>query len=193
MKKMKKTIFATFVALVLLAYAAHSQDSKTYKVGDNVISAGIGLGSSIGSFSYGSQTPGLSAQYERGCWNAGPGVISLGGYFGIKSFSYDYSGYGESYQSKWNYTIVGVRGAYHYTGFKVDKLDVYGGLMLSYDALSFSESGANGQSYGGTATGSTTGLTAFIGGRYYFAGNLAGFAELGYGVSYLNLGLAYKF
>jgi hypothetical protein len=191
---MKKTIFMTIAALVLLAHAAHSQDSKAYKVGDNVISAGIGLGSSIGSFTYGTQTPGFSAQYERGLWEAGPGVISLGGYVGIKSFSYDYADYGENYQSKWNYTIVGVRGAYHYTGFNVDKLDVYGGLMLSYDALSFTDNDAsNGQSYGGTATGSSVGLTAFIGGRYYFAGNLAAFAELGYGVSYLNLGLAYKF
>jgi hypothetical protein len=192
---MKKTCF-TLMALVLLAHAGFSQDSqdsKAYKVGDNIISAGIGLGSSIGSFSYGTQTPGFSAQYERGLWKAGPGVISLGAYVGIKSFSYDYSDYGDSYQSKWNYTIIGVRGAYHYTGFKVDKLDVYGGLMLSYDALSFSESGSNGQSYSGTATGSTTGLTVFIGGRYYFAGPLAAFAELGYGVSYLNLGLACRF
>ena len=36
-------------------------------------------------------------------------------------------------------------------------------------------------------------FTAFVGARYFFAKNLGGFAELGYGVSYLNLGLAYKF
>ena len=33
----------------------------------------------------------------------------------------------------------------------------------------------------------------FVGARYYFRENMAAMAELGYGPSYLNLGLAFSF
>ncbi len=33
----------------------------------------------------------------------------------------------------------------------------------------------------------------FIGGRYYFSDSMAAMLELGYGVAYLNLGVAFKF
>jgi hypothetical protein len=32
----------------------------------------------------------------------------------------------------------------------------------------------------------------FVGGRYYFNDNLAAMAELGYGIAYLNIGVAFK-
>jgi hypothetical protein len=180
----------------LLVISGLSVKAQTYQTGTNVVSAGIGLGSSIAGYTYGSQSPGISLQYERGLWPAGPGVISLGGYLGFKSYKYSYNdGLGDNYSEKWSYTIVGARGAYHYTGFKVDNLDVYGGLMLSYNHLSYSASAASGgyHSSSGGSYGSAIGFTAFVGGRYFFAKNLGGFAELGYGVSYLNLGLSYKF
>ncbi|MDR3711717.1 MAG: hypothetical protein P4L51_02790 [Puia sp.] len=190
--KKANTLFA-----FLLLLAGLSAKAQTYQAGTNTVSAGIGLGSSIAGYTYGSQSPGISLQYERGIWEAGPGVISLGGYLGFKSYRYSASdGYGDNYSEKWNYTIVGARGAYHYTGFKVENLDVYGGLMLSYNHLSYSASASNGSgSYGasGGSYGSAVGFTAFVGGRYYFANSLGAFAELGYGVSYLNVGLAYKF
>ena len=184
---MKKTHLFTVALFLLLSQAAWSQ---TYKIGTNVVSAGIGLGSSLGNYSYASQSPGFSVQYERGIWEVGPGVISLGGYVGFKSYKYSYTDSYDNghYESKWNYTIVGVRGAYHYTGLNIPKLNVYGGVMLSYDALSFKDNSGSSLHYG-----STVGATGFVGGRYFFAGPLGGFAELGYGVSYLNIGLCLKF
>ena len=157
----------------------------------NIVSAGAGLGSSIGSFSYGSQTPALSLSYERGVWEVGgPGVISLGAYVGSKSYKYS----GPDYSQKWSYTIIGVRSAYHYNGIKSDKFDVYGGVMLSYNILKYSLKESNGYNYnGGGSYGSGTGFTLYVGGRYFFSQNIAAFAELGYGVSYLTLGLAFKF
>lgn len=192
---MKKAVYLLAVLFFLSIVAVKAQ---TYSTGTNVISAGIGLGSSIAGYSYGSQSPAISLQYERGLWNAGPGVISLGGYAGFKTYKYSFSdGVGDNYNEKWSYTIIGIRGAFHYTGMKTPNLDVYGGLMLSYNHLSYtgSYSGPQGSYSGssGGSYGSNMGFTAFVGARYFFAGNLGGFAELGYGVSYLNLGLAYKF
>ncbi|MFT4154225.1 hypothetical protein [Parafilimonas sp.] len=49
----------------------------------------IGLGSSMLNYSGAGQTPAISAQFERGVWPiGGPGVISLGGYAGFKTYKY---------------------------------------------------------------------------------------------------------
>ena len=192
---MKKAII---LLAIVFAISAHSLKAQTYAKGTNVISAGIGLGSSIAGYTYGSQSPAISLQFERGLWEAGPGVISLGGYLGFKGYKYSYNdGLGDSYSQKWNYTIVGVRGAYHLTGLKVDKLDPYAGLMLSYNHLGYSVSYSNGagsyQGAGSGSYGSAIEFSAFVGARYFFAGSLGAYAELGFGVSNLNLGLTYKF
>jgi len=66
------------MSVTSLVFAANAQE---FQKGTNIISAGIGLGSSILSYSGASQSPALSLQYERGVWDiGGPGVISLGGY-----------------------------------------------------------------------------------------------------------------
>jgi hypothetical protein len=184
---MKKVL----LLLVLVTAAASRLSAQQFVTGTNMISAGIGLGSSLGSFSYGSQSPALSLQYERGIWDiAGPGVISLGAYVGRKSFKYSFSGYTE----KWGYTVIGVRSAYHYNGIHSDKLDVYGGLMLAYNILHYSYKDSQGNHFGGSGNyGSTAGLSLFAGGRYFFSSQVAAFAEIGYGVSYLTLGIGFKF
>jgi hypothetical protein len=190
---MKKSAFVSTALLLFCMLSIVTVKAQTYQAGNNVISAGLGLGSSIGNgYTYGSQSPGFSLQYERGIWEAGPGVISLGGYLGFKGYSASGSQGGYTYDDKWNYTIIGARGAYHFTGVPVENLDLYAGLMLSYDNLSFSTS----TNIPGGLPGSYSSafeLTPFVGAKYYFAGNLGGFAELGYGVAFLNIGLSYKF
>ncbi len=193
---MKKTGFMLAIAAIVSissAYAQNKSNDASYHVGDNVVSAGIGLGSSINGYGSTSSTPAFSLQYERGLVDAGPGVISGGLYVGYKSFKYSDADVSE----KWNYTIIGLRGAYHYTGLNVENLDLYGGLMLSYDHLKYSwhDNGGFGEpptGYSGYGNGNVE-LTAFIGARYYFVSNLAVFAELGYGVADANIGLAFRF
>lgn len=174
-------------ALIVSAAA----DAQQFEKGSQAVSVGAGIGSALGSFSYGSQTPALSLQYERGIWDiGGPGVISLGGYVGTKRFRYA----GGGYTDKWNYTILGVRSAYHYNGLHVEKLDIYGGVMLSYNILHYSYKTSAGTAYSGSGSyGSTAGFSLYAGGRYFFTSSLGAFAELGYGVSYLTLGLVLRF
>jgi hypothetical protein len=195
---MKKTtiiiLFASFMTGVI-----NAQDAP-FQIGTNVISAGVGFGSAIGSGSYSSQTPVIQVHYEHGQWAVGgPGVISIGGYLGFLSHKYEYDyfvppSFNYSVTDKWSYTIIGVRSAYHYNALKNDKFDVYGGLMLSYDINHYSyESTDPYYQYSGGANNNTISLTGFVGGRYFFSTNWAGYAELGYGVSFLNLGASYKF
>ncbi|OQP46238.1 hypothetical protein A4H97_31235 [Niastella yeongjuensis] len=189
---MKKIALVLFIAII----SATTTHAQFFEKGTNVVSAGIGLGGNFGSYTYGSQTPGLSLQYERGVWDiGGPGVISLGGYLGTKSYKYseDYGPYHATH--KWNYTIIGLRSAYHYNGINNKKFDVYGGLMLSYNILSYkySDNAGNNGFHAAGSYNSGLGLSAFVGGRYLFTEHIGAFAELGYGVSILNLGLAIKF
>lgn len=176
------------MSVTALVFAANAQE---FQKGTNIISAGIGLGSSILSYSGASQSPALSLQYERGVWDiGGPGVISLGGYAGYKGYSFS----GTDYSEKWHYTVLGIRSAYHYNGLNVKKLDLYGGVMLSYNLLSYSYSDNSGYNLSGSGNyGSTVGFSLYIGTRYFFTDNLAVLAELGYGVAYLNIGIAAKF
>jgi hypothetical protein len=181
---MKKLFILFVVASLSLSVSAQNK----YTVGTNAILGGIGLGSDLASgFVYGSQSPALSLQYERGLWEAGPGVISLGGYIGHKSYKYNNGDPASPYSWSLDYTTVGVRGAYHFTGLDVDNLDLYGGAMLAYEAASFSENG-----YIGSAYGNKVDLGIYVGGRYYFSPHVGAFAELGYSVAILNLGIAIK-
>ncbi|PZX46447.1 hypothetical protein [Algoriphagus chordae] len=178
---MKKFIIIFMLALCL-PFIGSAQE---FQKGSKVISLGLGLGSSVGhDLTYGSQIPTISAQYEQGVWDiGGPGVISLGGYIGFKS----YSNNADIGKSKWNYTLVGVRSAYHFNMLEVDNLDLYAGAMLGFYFENYS--GPSGSTYNAN---NSVGLSLYAGGRYYFSDNFGGFAEVGYGVSYLTVGVAFK-
>ncbi|MFS4456363.1 hypothetical protein [Maribacter sp. 2304DJ31-5] len=175
---MKKTIIhLTIISLSMIHFAS----AQEFNIGTNVINGGIGLGGSYGSYTTSSQSLGLSASFERGVWEVpGPGVVSLGGFLGYKTYNYDYFGGND----KWTYTVIGVRGVYHYNGFDIENLDLYGGAMISYRILSYNGTSGN--------FGSRPGATGFVGARWFFADNLAVFAEGGYGFAYLTLGISFR-
>jgi hypothetical protein len=193
---MKKSAFFGVALMVISIFSAVRVHAQAFEAGTNIVSAGIGLGSALANgYTYGTQSPGFSLGYDRGIWEAGPGVISLGAYLGFKTFKDDYADAGFVSSAKWTYTIVGVRGAYHFTGLNIQNLDLYAGVMIAYDNLNYSYSNNQGGSYN-TNVGSYNsglGISVFAGARYYFAGNLGVFGELGYGVDILGIGLSYKF
>ena len=184
-----KKLFTTIVTIIIMQ-SAFAQGN--FQRGDNAINLGIGFGSSLG-YTYSSQTPGISASFEHGVWEVGgPGVISLGGYIGYKSFTNKYDYFLSYYEEKWSYTIIGFRGAYHFNGINTDKFDVYGGVMLSYNILSYTNNN-NSSFYTHDTYGSALGGSLYIGGRYFISPNFALYSELGYGVSILNFGVSFKF
>ncbi|HMR18787.1 MAG TPA: hypothetical protein PKA53_05770, partial [Sphingobacterium sp.] len=68
--------------------------------------------------------------------------------------------------------------------------DVYGGVMLGYNIVTYSVDGNDGGM--GNNYGSGLGFSGFLGGRWLFSDNIGVFAELGYGVSTLNVGITFK-
>lgn len=168
---MKKIIIA--VAFMLGISAVNAQ---SFEEGTKVVQLGAGFGGNLG-------TP-FGVGFEYGVSDK----IGVGAYVGYSS--YDLIGF------KYTSILVGAKGNYHF--FTDDKFDAYGGLMLGYNSVKV-ESG----------TGIGTGLGIFnfapaveasavffggqLGARYYFTDSIGAFAELGYGLAYLNAGIAFKF
>ncbi len=182
MKKLSLLVIAIFSVSMMQAQTPFAKY-------DQVVNAGLGLGT------YGVRgnitVPPLSVSYDYGIednlFNE-KSLLSVGGYVGYYAnktiFINPRSG---EYGSKFSNFLLGARGAVHYNF--VEKLDTYGGLMLGYNIASVSYYGNYGDlsvSVGGFIS------SVFLGARYYFADNIAGFVELGYGLSALEIGVAFK-
>ncbi len=184
---MKKLLLSFVIACFVMAQL-NAQES-TFLKGDKVLNLGIGLGSTLytGTY-YHLQVPPISASLEVGVADniLEKGVIGVGGYLGFSSYKYEYANSGW----KTSNIIIGARGNFHYP--LVEKLDTYTGLLLGYGILSHKYFGIYGdEDYSGSSSGIQ--WAWFVGGRYYFKEKFAAMLELGYGVAYLNLGIALKF
>lgn len=182
---MKKSFIILFSLLFSISYT--ETKAQAFQKGTTAINAGVGVGTALGG--YGKLRPAISISADHGIWEVGgPGVVSLGGYVGTTGYKYSDS----SYNAKWNYIIVGVRGAYHYNGFQnLPDLDLYGGAMLGYNIVKYTSD--QNEDFFGKTYGSGIGLSGFLGTRYHFTEIFGVFAELGYGVSVLSAGLTFKF
>ncbi len=169
-----KKIFVFTITGLLVGFAAIGQE---FNQGTQLLNVGFGLGGHYNTLGSPNQKASINASYEYGMWELpGPGVVSVGGYLGHKSYKYDNG-------DKWNYTLLGARGAYHYGGLEIDNLDLYGGAMLSYNILSYDNTFVAAGTYDNEWA-----LSAFVGGRWYLTDNFGAYAELGLGVAIFSLG-----
>lgn len=114
----------------------------------------------------------IQISYERGIvdglLSSGKGSIGVGGALGTYT------------ASLFSSSFIGAKGSFHYEF--APKWDTYAGLFLGANVV-------NNQSQWNFAFGSQI----HLGTRYYFAPNFAVNAEIGYGVSLINIGLTYRF
>lgn len=192
---MKKLLFVLMFAVAGFT-TAFSQNE--FKAGDKVINLGVGLGNTLHSGSGLSTTiPPISASFEYGVKDNlfdEKSSLGVGAFIGYCANEHKWSYMNASSKLKYSDLVLGLRGALHYQ--LVEKLDTYAGVSLGYDIVSASSSGyAGGGSYGVSysADASTFFVGAYLGGRYYFADNLAAMAEVGYDIAALRIGIAYKF
>jgi len=169
---MKKIVL---LSVLVVAFFAAKAQSPTFVKGDKVINLGIGIDS------YAT----LSASGEVGILDgiADKGTVGVGAFAGygfriLGSSIYNYS-----------HALAGVRGTFHYPF--IDKLDTYGGLGIG---LQYTRWSWNNDYLGDDYNDSSVGLNAgfFLGARYYFTERLAAFGEVGYGLGYLTVGVAFK-
>ena len=188
---------------ILFFELSATANAQSFGKGQKDINIGIGLGSTYYSNTYNTNVPPLSFSYEVGITDD----ISLGGYFSFASASYKFTSsefcngggppvwYNYTDEYKYSYTILGLRGAYHLAKFiPHDNLDVYGGIMLGYDIVhvNYTSTSVCTGHYSAYGAASEVAFSFFLGTRYRFNDKLGIFGELGYGLSYLTIGLSIK-
>jgi opacity protein-like surface antigen len=185
---MKKAVILILVFAFSLAQLSAQQ--PIFVKGSQTLNLGLGLGSTLYTGSHNTiGIPPLSASFEVGVVDhiADKGSIGVGGYLGFSSHRWEYSTW------EWKYTnvIIGGRGTFHYP--LVDKLDTYTGILLGYNIVSAREFGTPIYGFHPDSSTSNIAYAWFIGARYYFTNEFAAMAEFGYGITYLNIGIALSF
>lgn len=156
--------------------------AQSHSSGTKNLNIGVGIGNSVVT---GNQTiPPVSASFEVGIKDN----ISAGGYIGYTASKFDYPSFNFSY--KYSYLIVGARGAYHHD-LGIPNLDPYAGAMLGYNIASAKYDGS-GSDPGSSSSVGGLAYSVFAGARYLFTDSLGAYTEIGYGISYLNLGVNFK-
>lgn len=179
-----KTTLSLLALLVLFSMVIAPSSLAQSKNGENVITAGLGLGYP-GAYGTAGMPP-IFVSFDHGIVHN----ISVGGVVSFSTSSYEFV------SDKWSYTyiFVGARGAYHFAEQLKDlkNFDLYGGLTLGYHIVSAKFSGRDEQLIPYKAGGGYFGFGIFVGGRYYFSPKFAATMELGYDIGFLKIGASYK-
>lgn len=192
MKKTPKMILLSLLLIIMLPFFSLNAQTSTFKQGDLVFSAGLGLGANYGSYwgsYYKTSVPPIFISGDY-CLreDLGPGNLGVGGLLAYSAYKYEPS---TDWGYKYSTLYIGVRGTYHFTEL-VPKMDLYGGITLGGKIVNDKGYGDyNGYAY--SANASSALVEIFAGARYYFADNIGVMSELGYGVAWLKLGIAIKF
>lgn len=176
---MKKVLLLLVISFVLVSIT-HSQEQKAaFSKSTTLIQGGLGLG----SYYYVGKISGvpLQARFEKAISDE----VSLGVIIGRSS-----SKYSDAFGAiRYNYTIIGLRGNYHFDGGNSTKFDPYAGATLGYNIFS-----VNTKDYGTNYVAESSAiLYGFqVGCNYYFTKKIGAWAEAGYGASYLGLGITVR-
>jgi hypothetical protein len=175
MKTMKKVIaIVTFVCLANLVNAQSFQNKGNYLQ--------VGFGAQVHTLGP------LSIGYERGI----TGLIGIGR-FGVGGVIANEFYYNPNYlNAVQNRTTLMGRCAYHFD-FDIEKMDVYAGAAVAIQFRGDNKDKTTGFIYGSNSARISPFPTVFGGIRYYFHEQFAVYAEIGYGLGYLNGGLVYRF
>lgn len=181
--------YLLFIIFSISSLTQLFSQEPVFNKGSKVFDLGVGIGSDIYSrYHYHSGLPLLSASLEVGVRDGiiEKGTIGVGGYLGYTTYSEDITNWGYNYKN----IIIGARGAFHYP--LANKLDTYTGIVMGFNISSSEEYGADSEKNISATSGGLV-YSWFVGGRYYFTENIGLMAELGVGITYFNIGVAFKF
>ncbi len=157
-----------------------STGNAQYEKGGNYIGPRIGLGVNGSSVAFG-------GGYEYGITEE-IGIGVLGDYY-----QYSYSAF-HAYGGKYTYIVFGPQGNYHF-GKALDldsKLDPFAGLVLAYQHISWKWNNAySGYVWNPSASGIALG--GQVGLRYFMSPNLALYGQVGFGITYMKVGVDFGF
>lgn len=154
------------------------------KLGSVILNLGVGVGS---EYKDDNNSPfGTKLAVEVGLWQAGPGVITLGGELGG---SFTRGGYYSNYKAQT--FVVGTRAAWHY-GWNVRGLDTYGGVSFGagFHHYEYDNVNNNGLNYSGNDAFPVVG--GFVGASYFISPGFGFNAEAGHDITDFQVGIIFK-
>lgn len=188
MKKQLILIVILF-ALVPLFLSAQKKPVNPMQLDTWLINAGIGPGTQFWGNGAGFG-PALKAAAEKGMWEVGPGVFTLGGEFSFSYFGYKWD---QGWKESWANLIFAARSSYHY-GWDVPGLDTYAGVPLGIGFSIYGQKNApNNQPVGWhNHTPVFPYFGMYLGGSYFFNPTLGINTEVGYNSTYATVGMVYR-
>lgn len=178
-----KKLALIIAAIVCISVGSNAQGM--FQKGTQLFKLGIGVN--------GNGTP-FEVSYEKGFKEDFLGVdglvLGLGGNAGYYGYKEDFSNLAGSYSWKYTDFIIAGRALAHYP--LISKLDTYAGVMLGYNVASVKYDGPNSGSMPSPSVGGVV-FGGVAGARYEFDQSWGAYVEAGFGISNLNLGVAYKF
>ena len=169
-------------AVLSIASTSNAQSPVSpVKKGSVIFNVGVGIGTDYKS-SYYNSAFGTKAAIEAGLWQAGPGVITLGGEVGA---SLSDGGYYDNYKT--NTVVVAGRSAWHH-GWNVKGLDTYAGLSagVGFHNYRYNKNGKVNENevipvFGG-----------FVGASYFVTPGFGFNVEAGYDITQIQAGIVLK-
>jgi len=172
--KMSRILALSFFGALLVPHAASAQfgPDQTY-LGAHLGVSGVGSAAAIGVNG--------EVGYDEN--------ITIGGWLDTWSYGerFTYSGGGGSWDVR--YVALAATGSYHFLVEDNPKVDPFVGVAVGYYIVSTSGS-VSGLAYTGSASRLFVG--GYGGARYFFRPDLAGVARVGFGSTYLTLGVDLK-
>ena len=192
---MKKLIFTFCFLLSLGAIRA-----EAFKINENRASFGAGLGWNSGVGNFSTNLPSPNALVERSVIPLNFGMISIGAQFGFHHGFQNVNLPGGRQRESGTavYFLPRMSLYFHEAFYNSDdydfprNLDLYTGIGIGFNHLAHKPLSIH-RNYPDGDTGFNFGMSFFIGARYYFKPHVAAFAELGYGLSLLNVGLTIRY
>lgn len=174
-------LFSLGISLFAFSNAKAQAPFAPVTKGSVTFSAGVGVGNEYNSNYYNSAF-GTKAVIEGGIWQAGPGVVTLGGEVGG---TFSSGGTLDNYKART--FIIAFRSAWHY-GWKVKGLDTYAGLStgVGFNQFRYNKNGTIKQNetipvFGG-----------FVGASYFVTPTFGFNIEAGYDITQVQGGIILK-
>jgi len=172
---MKQLLALTIVTVFTLGLLPRNGSAQGFVKGSMLLGPHIGL-SAFGS------APAFGANFEVGVTEpgkAGPGIIGVSGRF-------DYFGFDDGFAT-YTWTAFGVFANYHFA-MDAKMWDPFVGLGLGYQNVSFKWNGEENTPFA-SAWGSGVYFAGNAGVRYFFSPAFDARAQLGFGITYLVVGV----
>ncbi len=185
---MKKLLIVLVFTTLFFGYDARGQ---SFEVGNSAINLGIGFGGYHSVYNFGA--PGFSVSYEYGAIPVGDGfgIIGFGAIGGIRTYKSNriFGIYFDEEDVRYTTVGVGPRSTFHFTVIPVEKLDVYAvvQILFAFERTRYDDSDHLDDDDLDVEP------NALAGARYFFSGNIAGFLEVGYGLTNVKTGISFKF